>query len=83
MVRVEDGIHQGFFLISAHVRTKDNGPLEPDVGVLHQTAGFQYCFDFPYYHGIKRGEVALFDIRDVALAQHTEFRHGNRLERTT
>lgn len=67
-------------MIPPHLRTKDRGTL-PDVGVLHQTAGFQYCFDFPYYHGIKRGEVALFDIRDVALAEHTEFRHGNRLER--
>ena len=42
---------------------------------------FQYRFDFPYFHGIRRGEVSFFDIRDIALAQHTDFRHGDRLAR--
>ena len=39
------------------------------------------CINFPYYYGIRRGEVTLFDIRDVALEQHTQFRHGDRLKR--
>ena len=47
----------------------------------HHTSGFQYDFNFPYRHGIKHGEVSMFDVRDVALAQHCEFRHGDRLER--
>ena len=40
------------------------------------------CINIPYYYGIRRGEVSLFDIRDVALEQqHTQFRHGDRLKR--
>ena len=46
-----------------------------------EASTFQYRFDFRYPHGIKRSEVALFDVRDVALERHVKFRHGDRLKR--
>ncbi|CAE7030113.1 shkD [Symbiodinium sp. CCMP2592] len=58
---------------------ESSDPGSATIDAVHSFPG--YYFTFPYRHGKKRGQVSLFDIRDVALAQHTQFRHGDRLER--